>query len=120
MDELLLDRSDVRDPTLGMRISIVDHEHRLIGSSWNGPFGAQMHLPSGEGSRLETNGDTVAAFAAERPFHGFPGSGFRCLIEQRPPKESDFYASLRDDQRGSLPMSETEVDPSPHDTSIID
>lgn len=95
MDELLAGRSDVHDPSRSARLTIVDAKHQVIGSSWDAPFGQILHLPPGQSSGLEARADAVVAFAAERPFHGFPGLGFRCLIEQPMPEERSVVEALR-------------------------
>jgi len=84
MDEILLDRSDTQNNAeYSTRISFVDREGKLVGSSWGGTFGEQMRLPPGQESGIERREDSVAAFAAAGEFQGFDGLGLRCLIEQR-------------------------------------
>ena len=77
-----------------LRISVVDSEDCLVGSSWGGSFGRKMSLPAGEASGVERRADSVVAFAAARAFRGFAGLGFRCLIEQTMASEAEILAAI--------------------------
>ena len=91
MEEVLaIDGSRNQD----LRISIVDEDGRLVGSSWGGSFGSQVAMPPGEESGVERRRDSVAAFASARAFRGFSGLGFRCLIEQTMASEADIVAAI--------------------------
>ncbi len=78
----------------GLKISIVDPNGRLVGSSWNGPFGQMMDIPSGEKEGIVTRSDTVMVFATARPVQGFDALGLRCMIEQAMPSEADIRRAV--------------------------
>jgi hypothetical protein len=71
----------VGDQTL--RLSIVDSQGRLVGSSCGGVLGSRIAMPPGEHQGIEIREDSVAAFATVSPIGTFDGLGLRCLIEQR-------------------------------------
>ncbi|NIJ08732.1 hypothetical protein FHS31_002353 [Sphingomonas vulcanisoli] len=77
-----------------LKITIVDSDDRLVGSSWGGPFGSHMAMPAGTTSGIERRADSVAAFAAATPFRGFSGLGFRCLIELPMATDAEIAASI--------------------------
>ena len=77
----------------GMRISIVEPDGRLVGSSWSGTFGQHMAIPQGaEG--LERHAASVIAHAVAKPFRGFSGIGIHCLIEQPMPSEEEIATAI--------------------------
>ena len=83
MEDLLGSRVDIlQNSAYSTRISIVDRNCRLVGSSWGGAFGQAMTLPAGENSGLEQRDDTTAAFA-KSSILGADKQHFYCLIEQK-------------------------------------
>ena len=102
IDEILLGRSDTQNNIeYSTRISIVDHEARLVGSSWGGKFGQLMRMPPGEKTGIERREDTVAAFATAGSFQGFDGLGLRCLIEQRLASEDTILEAIGHSRRAA-------------------
>ncbi|PTQ08165.1 chemotaxis protein [Sphingomonas oleivorans] len=96
VDALIRDRLMCSEAEDGRtRITIVDHQGKLVGSSWGGQFGEPVPLPPGKMRGSEARAESVAAFAQAQPFHGFDGLGLRCLIEQRMPNEADVAEVLR-------------------------
>ena len=82
-----------------MRISIVDRDGRLVGSSWGGTFGAKMAIPEGARGGIEMREDSVAAFATAEPIGAFDGLGLRCLIEQHMASEAEITAAIGSGRR---------------------
>jgi len=78
----------------GLRISIVDTDDHLVGSSWGGKFGAPVAIPPGGSQGIETRANSVAVFATARPIHGFDALGLRCVIEQSMPSEEDIKRAV--------------------------
>jgi hypothetical protein len=81
------------------RITIVDPEGKLVGSSWGGQFGMQMTMPPGEQTGMETRSNSVAVFAQARPVLNFDGLGLRCLIEQTMASEDEIAAAVGGSRR---------------------
>jgi hypothetical protein len=77
-----------------MRISIVDHAGKLVGSSWGGSHGQAMALPPGDKQGIESRAQSVAVFATVRPIRGFDALGLRCLIEQDMISDDDIAAAI--------------------------
>jgi len=94
MDEMFASASLKGETGLEATITIVDEEGRSVGSSNNCNFGLPMHMPAGGASGVERRADSVAAFATARPFRGFSGLGFRCLIELPMPTEDEIAESI--------------------------
>ncbi|WP_420141322.1 methyl-accepting chemotaxis protein [Sphingomonas sp.] len=93
MAEVLHAPDATRGAQSARRISILDPQARLVGSSWGGQFGTRMALPPGERQGIEARGASVAAFATARPMHGLD-LGLRCMIEQDMPSEADIQAAV--------------------------
>lgn len=83
----------------GLKISIVDPDGNLVGSSWGGQFGAPVAIPPGDGQGIETRSRSVAVFATARPVHGFDALGLRCVIEQPMPSEEDIQRAVGGSRR---------------------
>ena len=94
MDEVLIPAAESIAGERAARISIVDANGRLIGSSWTGPFGSHVTMPPGERTGIERRSDAVCAFAQAEPFRSFSGLGLRCLIEQPMPSEEEILAAI--------------------------
>jgi len=77
-----------------LKITIVDPQGQLVGSSWGGQFGQQMAVPPGDQQGIETRADSVAVFATARPSFGFDALGLRCMIEQPMPSEEDIQRAV--------------------------
>jgi hypothetical protein len=77
-----------------LKISIVDPQGLLVGSSWGGQFGTPVSIPPGEQQGIETRSDSVAVFATARPVHGFDGLKLRCVIEQPMPSEEEIQRAV--------------------------
>ena len=85
----------------GLKITIVDPDGNLVGSSWGGQFGSPVAVPPGEGQGIETRASSVAVFATARPVHGFDALGLRCVIEQAMPSEEDIQRAVGGSRRKS-------------------
>jgi len=83
----------------GLKITIVDPEGHLVGSSWGGTFGAPVTIPPGESQGIETRPNSVAVFATARPIHGFDALRLRCVIEQNMPSEEDIQRAVGGSRR---------------------
>ena len=94
MDEVLIPAAENFAGQRDTRIAIVDGEGRLIGSSWNAPFGSRITLPAGGREGIERRSDSVAAFASAEAYRSFSGLGLRCLIEQSMPSEEEIRATI--------------------------
>jgi hypothetical protein len=102
IDEILVGRSDTQNNVeYSTRISIVDREGRLVGSSWGGKFGEQMRLPPGDRTGIERRENSVAAFATAGSFQGFDGLGLRCLIEQQLASEDVIFEAIGMNRRAA-------------------
>jgi hypothetical protein len=84
-----------------LKISIVDPQGQLVGSSWNGPFGTQIAVPPGDHQGIETRIDSVAVFATARQVHGFDSLGLRCVIEQPMPSEEEILRAVGGNRRAA-------------------
>ena len=93
MDTVLPRRHDDNERR-ALRVSILDNQDRLIGSSWGGAFGTRMPLPKGCPSGIEMHDDSVSAFATANPIGDFNGLGMRCLIEQAMSSEAEIASSI--------------------------
>ena len=93
----------VGQPAAGQaaRFTIVDPQGRLVGSSWNGPFGSRVAMPPGRDRGIEVRADSVAAFATVQPIGSFDGLGLRCLIEQPMASEADIAATIGTGRRAA-------------------
>ena len=78
----------------GLKISIVDANGNLVGSSWGGKFGEPVAIPPGERRGIETRANSVAAVATARPVNGFDALGLRCVIEQPMPSEEEIQRAV--------------------------
>jgi len=83
----------------GLKISIVDTDDKLVGSSWGGQFGAPVAIPRGDQQGIDTRANSVAVFATARPIHGFDALGLRCVIEQQMPSEEDIQHAVGGSRR---------------------
>jgi len=79
---------------MGLKISIVDPQGMLVGSSYGGQFGSPVSIPPGEQQGIQTRADAVAVFATARQVHGFDALGLRCVIEQAMPSEEDIQRAV--------------------------
>jgi len=94
IDDLLGSRADILlNSAYSTRISIVDRNCRLVGSSWGGSFGQTMTLPAGENSGLEQRDDVTAAFA-KSTIMGADKQHFYCLIEQKMASEETILQAI--------------------------
>jgi hypothetical protein len=87
------------DANAGLKISIVDPQGMLVGSSWGGAFGSPVAVPPGDQQGIETRANSVAVFATARPIHGFDGLGLRCVIEQTMPTEEEIQRAVGGSRR---------------------
>jgi hypothetical protein len=85
----------------GLKITIVDPDGNLVGSSWGGPFGSPVAIPPGELQGIETRASSVAVFATARPIHGFDALRLRCVIEQNMPSEEDIQRAVGGSRRAA-------------------
>jgi hypothetical protein len=84
-----------------LRLTIVDPQGRLIGSSWGGAFGSRVAMPQGRDKGIEVRDDSVAAFATATPIGDFDGLGLRCLIEQKMATEAEIAESIGTGRRAA-------------------
>jgi hypothetical protein len=84
-----------------LKISIVDPQGQLVGSSWGGQFGMQVAVPPGDHQGIETRTDSVAVFATARQVHGFDSLGLRCVIEQPMPSEEEILRAVGGNRRAA-------------------
>jgi hypothetical protein len=82
-----------------LKISIVDPQGLLVGSSWGGQFGTPVAIPPGDQQGVETRVNSVAVFAKARSVHGFDGLGLRCVIEQQMPSEDEIQRAVGSSRR---------------------
>jgi hypothetical protein len=82
-----------------LKISIVDPQGLLVGSSWGGQFGTPVSIPHGQQQGIETRSNSVVVFATARPVHGFDGLGLRCVIEQPMPSEEEIQRAVGGSRR---------------------
>jgi hypothetical protein len=85
----------------GLKISIVDPDNTLVGSSWGGQFGAPVAIPEGDQQGIETRADSVAVFATARPIQGFDALGLRCVIEQPMPSQEEIRRAIGESRRAA-------------------
>jgi hypothetical protein len=109
----VLDAADWHEPGAGqdMRISIVDPEGRLVGSSWGGVFGSPVRVPPGDHHGIETRPTSVAVFAKARAVNGFDALGLSCVIEQRMASEEEIAAAVNAARDGAAPAQLRAVNP---------
>jgi hypothetical protein len=84
-----------------LKISIVDPQGQLVGSSWGGQFGMHVAVPPGDHQGIETRTDSVAVFATARRVHGFDSLGLRCVIEQPMPSEEEILRAVGGNRRAA-------------------
>jgi len=83
------------DPEMAnTRVTLVDDDGLLVGSSWGGRFGEHIAV-SGDRGLVAADG-TITAHARAMPFEGFEGLGLRCIIEQRTISQAEIERVLRD------------------------
>jgi hypothetical protein len=84
-----------------LKLSIVDPQGRLIGSSWGGTFGSRVAIPAGRDRGIEVRESSVAAFATVAPIGDFDALGLRCVIEQSMPSEAEITESIGTGRRAA-------------------
>ena len=77
-----------------LRMTIVDPDDRIVGSSWGGAFGSIVAMPPGTKSGVEMRASSVAAFASVEPIREFGCLGLRCLIEQHMASDEEIAAAI--------------------------
>ena len=94
MEAVLPKRHEDDERRRPLRISILDNQDRIIGSSWGGNFGTRVSLPKGVSAGIEVHDDSVSAFATAQPIGDFDGLGMRCLIEQPMSSEAEIASTI--------------------------
>jgi hypothetical protein len=89
MQNVLVEQIRGKAGDQALRLSIVDPNGRLVGSSWGGTLGSRIAMPPGEHQGIEIRDASVAAFATVTPIGTFDGLRLRCLIEQRMATEAE-------------------------------
>jgi len=74
-------------------ITVLDRDGRVVATTGGHAFGEPLPLPLGDTPMQVVDGAIVAQ-ADARPFYGFDGLGFRCVVEQPLPCEATIRASL--------------------------
>ena len=77
------------------RVCILDQADRIVAASWDGAFGEQLALPAGSARGTEMRAESIVAYAAAAPYHGFDGLGLRCVIEQQTLSAAEIDHALR-------------------------